>query len=146
MKEHLVMLLLFMALLVACGREQVVYVPVTVTPADAGSRVITDREETWRMSATPKATSEQGDKATPPVPEPAEGRPLTDAGIDMGRIAFMGTVGQSQAAQRDNFSEEEINAVISTFKSWWTPQQRQMQQAGQRIQQSHHHFSNYSTF
>jgi mono/diheme cytochrome c family protein len=41
-----------------------------------------------------------------------------------------GIPGTQMAAQRDNFSEEEINAVISYIKSWWMPQQRQMQQAG----------------
>ena len=32
----------------------------------------------------------------------------------------------------DKLSDEEIDAVISYFKSWWTPQQRRMQQQGQR--------------
>ncbi len=35
-------------------------------------------------------------------------------------------------AQRDNLTDEEIDAVISYMKSWWTPQQRRMQQQGQR--------------
>ena len=34
-------------------------------------------------------------------------------------------------AQRDNLTDEEIDAVISYMKSWWTPQQRRMQQQGQ---------------
>jgi len=43
-----------------------------------------------------------------------------------------GIPGTQMAAQGDNLSEEEINAVISYLKSWWTPQQRRMQQAGRR--------------
>ena len=35
-------------------------------------------------------------------------------------------------AQRDNLTDEEIDAVISYMKSWWSPRQRRMQQQGQR--------------
>ncbi|MGB0386871.1 MAG: c-type cytochrome [Ardenticatenaceae bacterium] len=41
-----------------------------------------------------------------------------------------GIPGTQMAAQGDNLTDEEINAVISYMKSWWTPQQRQMQQQG----------------
>ena len=43
-----------------------------------------------------------------------------------------GIPGTQMAAQGDNLTDEEINAVISYMKSWWSPQQRQKQQSGQR--------------
>ena len=43
-----------------------------------------------------------------------------------------GIPGTQMAHQDDKLSEEEINAVISYLKSWWSPQQRQKQQSGQR--------------
>ena len=43
-----------------------------------------------------------------------------------------GIPGTQMAAQRDNLTDEEIDAVISYMKSWWSPQQRQKQQSGQR--------------
>ena len=43
-----------------------------------------------------------------------------------------GIAGTQMPAQRDNLTDEEIDAVISYMKSWWTPQQRQKQQNGQR--------------
>ena len=43
-----------------------------------------------------------------------------------------GIAGTQMPAQRDNLTDEEIDAVISYMKSWWSPQQRQKQQSGQR--------------
>ncbi len=43
-----------------------------------------------------------------------------------------GIPGTQMEAQGDNLTDEEIDAVISYMKSWWSPQQRRMQQSGQR--------------
>ena len=43
-----------------------------------------------------------------------------------------GIPGTQMPAQRDNLTDEEIDAVISYMKSWWSPRQRRMQQQGQR--------------
>ncbi|MGB0389839.1 MAG: hypothetical protein ACPGWR_33880, partial [Ardenticatenaceae bacterium] len=52
-----VYLLLFMVLLAACGQEQVVYVPVTVTPAGSGAQGAAADEDSEGAGALPPALS-----------------------------------------------------------------------------------------
>ena len=102
----LVYLLLLMALLGACGQERIVYVTVTATPAPNGSSPegVVDEETTAALPPAlkveenePQPTNEPPPTSEPAAPESA----LTDqlAGGQMGRIAVMGPMGQSQAMQ-----------------------------------------------
>ena len=117
---RVVILLLLMLLVSACTRERVVYVPVTVTPAEAvegeieeasGSTGDSSAEGASVPASTPASTPQPVSADNTPVAESASiatapvaevfAEPSTEqlAGIDVGRIAFMGTVGQSQAMQ-----------------------------------------------
>ncbi len=45
-------------------------------------------------------------------------------------VILDGRPGTAMVGHRDHLTEEEVEAVISYFKAWWTPEQREMQQAG----------------
>jgi len=46
-------------------------------------------------------------------------------------IILDGKPGTAMVGHRGHLTEEEVDAVISYFKAWWTPEQRAMQRTGQ---------------
>ncbi len=45
-------------------------------------------------------------------------------------VILDGRPGTAMVGHRDHLTEEEVDAVMSYFKAWWTPEQRQMQVIG----------------
>lgn len=46
-------------------------------------------------------------------------------------VILDGRPGTAMVGHRGHLTEEDVDAVISYFKAWWTPEQRAMQRTGQ---------------